>query len=217
MGFVKLAPAAAGRPRGCEIEMRHTRLLDAAETEFRAYGLARASIDRMAATACVSKATFYRHYRDKADLFQAVAFRHMQNLVDRLPQLLDVTEDPREVLTAFARLLLDVTLGAPDETCFGVTQLRIMAAELPSLPDVVTSLQRRWRQLRQRRLADYFQEMKEAGRLRIDDVEWAEQAFMRVAVPHIQMLTTSDFRMSPEERDVFARMTAGIFLDGILA
>jgi AcrR family transcriptional regulator len=49
-----------------------TRVLQAAQSEFAAYGLAGARIDRIARTATASKERLYAHFTDKSALFQAV-------------------------------------------------------------------------------------------------------------------------------------------------
>ncbi|MEO0759446.1 MAG: TetR/AcrR family transcriptional regulator [Cyanobacteria bacterium J06648_16] len=52
--------------------------MDGAMQEFLAHGYAATSMDRVASTAGVSKATIYSHFKDKADLFAAI----MQQLAE---------------------------------------------------------------------------------------------------------------------------------------
>jgi TetR/AcrR family transcriptional repressor of mexJK operon len=58
-----------GRPRDPE---RDRRILDAARRHFYAHGLARSSVDAIAADAGVSKMTIYSHFASKEGLFEAV-------------------------------------------------------------------------------------------------------------------------------------------------
>lgn len=57
--------------RSTQQEVQH-RILVAARSEFAAYGLAGARIDRIATSASASKERLYSYYGDKAALFQAV-------------------------------------------------------------------------------------------------------------------------------------------------
>ncbi|WP_164852693.1 TetR/AcrR family transcriptional regulator [Novosphingobium umbonatum] len=51
------------------------RILDAAQAEFMAVGYERANTNRIAADYGISKATIFRHYRSKLELFEAVVQR----------------------------------------------------------------------------------------------------------------------------------------------
>lgn len=57
--------------RSTQQEVQH-RILVAARSEFAAYGLAGARVDRIATSASASKERLYSYYGDKAALFQAV-------------------------------------------------------------------------------------------------------------------------------------------------
>lgn len=59
-------------PAAKEPEPTRQRILEAARTEFAAFGLAGARIDRIARTASASKERLYAYYRHKSELFSAV-------------------------------------------------------------------------------------------------------------------------------------------------
>lgn len=61
------------------------RLLDAATTEFAAYGIAGARVDRIAVTAGVNKAQMYAYYGSKSGLFDAVFREHNEAILDAVP------------------------------------------------------------------------------------------------------------------------------------
>jgi AcrR family transcriptional regulator len=63
------SPPRRGRPRDPE---RLRRIVEAAHSHFNAHGLARASVDAIAADAGVSKMTIYSHFASKEALFEAV-------------------------------------------------------------------------------------------------------------------------------------------------
>lgn len=86
-------------------------ILEGARLEFLANGYASTSMDRVAASAGVSKATVYSHFQDKAGLFSALV---KQLAEERFQTMLFDPQDkstlqgkPREVLTELAQKLLD--------------------------------------------------------------------------------------------------------------
>jgi TetR/AcrR family transcriptional regulator, regulator of autoinduction and epiphytic fitness len=91
-------------------EEKTAAILQGAIEEFLQHGYAATSMDRVAKTAGVSKATVYSHFGDKESLFNAV----MQDLVkDKfqtvmgLEQPQSLTREPKIVLTEIATKILD--------------------------------------------------------------------------------------------------------------
>ncbi|MET0129737.1 MAG: helix-turn-helix domain-containing protein, partial [Stenotrophomonas chelatiphaga] len=56
-------------------DRKRAAILDAAVAEFRAFGFAGTSMDRIAATAEVSKRTVYNHFASKDELFTAILWQ----------------------------------------------------------------------------------------------------------------------------------------------
>lgn len=84
-----------------------TRILQAAQTEFAAFGLAGARIDRIAKAAAASKERLYAHFTDKAALFQAVLDVRVTEFHGAM------TLDPEDV-GAFVGDVFDHTCEHPD-------------------------------------------------------------------------------------------------------
>ncbi|MFC5928553.1 TetR/AcrR family transcriptional regulator [Cryobacterium melibiosiphilum] len=84
-----------------------TRILEAARTEFAAYGLAGARIDRIAKAASASKERMYAYYSDKRQLFLAVL---ELNLREFASAVVLVDND----VPAFAGALFDHAVAHPD-------------------------------------------------------------------------------------------------------
>lgn len=84
-----------------------TRILQAAQSEFAAYGLAGARIDRIARAAAASKERLYAHFTDKAALFQAVLDLRVTEFHGAM------TLDPEDV-GAFVGDVFDHTHDHPD-------------------------------------------------------------------------------------------------------
>lgn len=103
-----MAQATASSRRG---DRRRAFLLDAAIAVFMEAGYAGASMDRIVQRAGGSKATLYRYFPSKADLFAAI----IETLVAQMTAPIDrravsATGDLAATLTAFARTYLDVLL-----------------------------------------------------------------------------------------------------------
>ncbi|WP_368498646.1 TetR/AcrR family transcriptional regulator [Herbiconiux sp. A18JL235] len=69
-----------GRPTAEERLLRHQRILDSAVAQFAARGLARSSLDEIAAGAGVTKRTLYADYGDKQAIFAAAVSREHDRL-----------------------------------------------------------------------------------------------------------------------------------------
>lgn len=67
-----------------EAQETRSRILDAAETVFHERGVAHASLDRIARAAGVTRGAIYWHFKDKADLFEAMMDRVTLPLEDVL-------------------------------------------------------------------------------------------------------------------------------------
>lgn len=87
-------------------ERSRQRLIDAATTEFAAYGIAGARVDRVAAAAGVNKAQMYGWFGSKDRLFDAVFAGQLSRIVDDVP----FTPDD---LPGYAAALYDSYLSDP--------------------------------------------------------------------------------------------------------
>lgn len=95
-------------------EAKTAAILEGARQEFLKNGYAATSMDKVAKTAGVSKATVYSHFGDKENLFNAV----MQDLVkDKFQQVMGLEEpqsleqDPKIVLSTMATKMLENAKG----------------------------------------------------------------------------------------------------------
>ncbi|WP_404478064.1 TetR/AcrR family transcriptional regulator [Novosphingobium sp. BL-52-GroH] len=82
------------------------RILDAAEAEFMAAGFAGASTNRILDRFGGSKATLFRHFPTKAEMFLAVIRRIGERMIAEVDWAALETDDPRAWLAAFARMAL---------------------------------------------------------------------------------------------------------------
>lgn len=95
-------------------EAKTEAILKGAMEEFLANGYAATSMDKVAKTAGVSKATVYSHFGDKESLFSALIQDLAQDkfkMVMGLEQTQSIVGDPQEVLSTIATRMLDNTMG----------------------------------------------------------------------------------------------------------
>ncbi|MET3117190.1 TetR/AcrR family transcriptional regulator of autoinduction and epiphytic fitness [Undibacterium sp. GrIS 1.8] len=105
-------------------------ILQAAIIEFRTHGFEATSMDKIAASAEVSKRTVYNHFPSKDDLFAAILLQLWQNSASQrevvyrtnIPlrdQLIDLMQEKMQMLNdehfiALARVAIAATIHAPD-------------------------------------------------------------------------------------------------------
>lgn len=73
-----------GANRPGDIEAARERLVDAAEACIARFGIAKTTVEDVAATASVSRATVYRYFGDRDELILAVLVRDVDRLLDRV-------------------------------------------------------------------------------------------------------------------------------------
>lgn len=111
---------------------KRSAILDAAQECFLEHGFASTSMDMVAATAGVSKATIYAHFQSKDELFGAIICRRCDDHAAGLGALsVDDSLDARATLTALAGKLMGM-LTQPQ--VLGI--YRMVIAESPRHPDL---------------------------------------------------------------------------------
>jgi AcrR family transcriptional regulator len=96
--------AAAAQTREC--------ILDAAERVFFEQGVAHSSLDRIAHEGAVTRGAIYWHFRNKADLFNAVVERVRMPMESALRRILDTADSLDCLQEHCATALLDLHRGA---------------------------------------------------------------------------------------------------------
>lgn len=88
-------------------ESRRQAILDVARTVFQELGFESASMTEIAARVGGSKATLYRYFTSKEELFVDVMRQFAENLMVNIFDELDATADPRTNLQTFGERFLD--------------------------------------------------------------------------------------------------------------
>lgn len=152
-------------------QQKREAILEAALAEFEARGFRETSMDRIAATAGVSKRTVYNHFVSKEALFDAISTR----LISRVQDVGDQRYDPRipveDQLRVIAEQVLDM-LAAPSFLALA----RVTLGELLRSPELARKTHELFRE-HQTGLARWLGAAARDGRLAVDDPVWAADEF----------------------------------------
>lgn len=95
------------------LETRHA-ILDAAEKVFQEHGVSRTSLAEIAAAAGVTRGAIYWHFKNKADLFDAMIERVFDPLEEKLAEVLaQQSEDPLQMLRDLAVYFIERVAAEP--------------------------------------------------------------------------------------------------------
>lgn len=191
-------------------EQKYAQVLAGARAVFLASGFEGASVDDIARTAGISKATLYRHFPDKAALFSAVVIQECKRQADHHPELDGGAEPLAELLLRLARDTLDFSLSD-----FGQSIYRVAVAESERFPHIGASFYQSGFLRNRHRLAPVLAAAAERGELARDtDPDYAAMAFF--AICGVDMFHRRLFSIgavpTPEERETQARRTVETFL-----
>ena len=181
-------------------------ILDAATTAFRDEGYDRASMDRIADLAGVSKRTVYNHFRSKEALFQAV----VQTLLDRAVALKQVEWEPdrplEDQLADFARAK---TLIAEDGASLSL--LRVVFGVFVKQPELVQDVLSRATE-KESTLPGWLRKAQDAGRLSVEDPNLAADLFWAMASGALFWPQLLEGPMEADRRELLLREVVQTFL-----
>ena len=195
-----------GRPRDPE---RCRRILEAAHSHFNAHGLARASVDAIAADAGVSKMTIYSHFASKEGLFEAVIRNRTESVVGGLAgaEALD-PKQPQKALLAIGEQFL--ALAREDEA---LGQFRSLYGAAGTQPEACLAFYRQGADRLIGDLAAYLRRADAAGALRVRHPRQAADLFLAMFLGdgHIRGLLMLD-RPNDRENRALLREAVRVFM-----
>ncbi len=163
-------------------------VLEGARDVFMKDGFEGASVDDIAKTAGVSKATLYSYFPDKRLLFAEVAKCECVRLADAGMQVLTQDLDPRRVLKEAGTMMIEFLLSD-----FGQSMYRICIAESSRFPELGQRFYDSGPKLAQERFSEYLSLAVEHNILDIPDIELAADQFSELC-----------------KVDIFSKLTCGI-------
>ena len=147
-------------------------VLAGAREVFMADGFEGASVDDIARSAGVSKATLYSYFPDKRLLFMEVARHECQRMAEETAARIAPAAPPADVLTMAAVEIVSFMLSG-----FGLQVYRICVAEAERFPELGQAFYESGPVRGRERLAEYFRHACAQGELQIDDMALAAEQF----------------------------------------
>lgn len=147
-------------------------VLEGARAVFMADGFEGASVDDIAKTAGVSKATLYSYFSDKQLLFVEVARQECDRQSRKAHDFIDENRPPREVLGQAGRHFLRFITSK-----FGQQIFRICVAEADRFPEIGRAFYQSGPQRLRAEMSAYFEAAIARGELQIDDLALASDQF----------------------------------------
>lgn len=188
-------------------------ILDGARAAFFELGYEGASVGEIARRAGVSKGTLYNHFPDKAQLFEAIVRREMQNFSDQVLSAWEPSQDVESSVRGIARRLTGVMCSPA-----AVSLYRLCAAESLRFPNLGRAFIERGVDVCRRRLGELFAVARSRGELVTEDVDMAtlQLAALCRAVVFDRLLMGLQDTPSQEDIDRSADAAAATFLKAYL-
>lgn len=157
---------------GAELPAKAQQVVDAARTLFTEHGFGAVSMDQVAKSAGVSKATVYAHFQSKEQLFVAIVSNACRSYAEAvMPEVRDAA-DIRTALTRIAHAIA-VFLTAPRTMAI----YRIIVAEGPRFPDLARGWYENGPRSFKRLLTGFLTEAAAKGQLKIEHPRLAAELF----------------------------------------
>ena len=147
-------------------------VLEGARVVFMKDGFEGASVDDIAKTAGVSKATLYSYFPDKRLLFAEVAKCECHRQADTALEVVTSDSTPAEVLHEAGQRMIEFFTSD-----FGLSMFRICTAESGRFPELGRHFYESGPQLVRERLVEYFQDAIDKNQLQITDLDLAADQF----------------------------------------
>jgi TetR/AcrR family transcriptional regulator, mexJK operon transcriptional repressor len=203
-----------GRPTKAAAALRDERLLEIATEMFMQHGFDATSMERLAESAMIGKATLYARYADKSQLFAAVLRRRILLIYGPLEEeFIKGLSDKglEETLLILARRLIDLAV-APSSIALG----RILAAQGERFPELGRLAVEEGLNRQIRLIEMILLRFSITHRYAIDDIALAADLFLSIVLGRISRMSLFGVQMEPETLDRRAREAVRIFVRGIL-
>lgn len=153
-------------------ELKREDIIEAAASEFKTSGFRATSMDRIAASAQVSKRTVYKHFASKEILFQAIT----QELCDRVMQVSQHTYDPEVAIKTQLQLIAEQEIGLLTSSEF-LDMVRMITSESLASPEL-TKINFESFQDNNIGMVRWIEQASNDGKLSVDDPVIASKQFL---------------------------------------
>ncbi|WP_020495761.1 TetR/AcrR family transcriptional regulator [Sciscionella marina] len=185
-------------------DRKRSAILEAAEAVFLERGFANATMDLVATTANVSKATVYAKFSSKDELLAEIVASAADRISQEIDRHTDPEEDPRTRLTALARRYAQVLFDPRT-----VALLRLVVAESHHRPDIGKRYLEAGPLSAIAHLASALQDFVDRGDLAIDDVDHAALQLVGM-VQARRLYSLLDPSLLPSDDEITATVTADV-------
>ena len=148
-------------------------IIDAALATFLEQGYGVATIDKIVAKAGGSKATIYKYFKDKEELFSTVVDKLVKH--GQFSTTLNPEEDPEQALLNLAFIRLNVIFNAQHSSL-----RRLVIGESGRFPNIAKTYYTHGPEYSHKQLVKYFNEQNRRGVLKIDDADLAAEIFQGI-------------------------------------
>ncbi|MGR5079548.1 TetR/AcrR family transcriptional regulator [Photobacterium swingsii] len=152
-------------------QQKHLDIINAAKEEFIEHGFLAANMDRITASAEVSKRTLYRHFESKEILFESVLTIINDSVNESVSYQFDPDKTTEEQLKALAYKEIDVLYKS-----YGISLARTIVIEFLRQPEMAKNLISNIYSIRA--ITQWFSAAVEAGRLKSEDPKLMTEVYV---------------------------------------
>lgn len=154
---------------------KYDQVIEGAMDVFLAKGFEGASVDEIASTAGVSKATLYSYFPDKQSLYAAMTREKCQQRVALAHDEIDWALPPRELMTLVAQKIISEMLSEFNRSVF-----RVAIGEAQRFPNLANEFYECGVKLTRDALVNYLAKATQSGVFDIDDLDLAGEQFLEL-------------------------------------
>jgi len=193
------------------IESKRHAIVQAATQLFLTHNYRSVSMDKIAHTAPVSKATLYNHFTSKNELFAAVVSEICTSLLQTIT--LSEDDDAEQTLQKIAASFVDLLYSAD-----GLAMYRLVIAESHEFPELGLMVYDNGAKLALTQLENYLQQLQNSGCFNISDTRFAADAFFSLLKGDLHFRCLLGIQAAPTEAEKIALCESAttFYLRGIL-
>lgn len=168
-------------------------LLDCARLVFQENGVGNATIDDIAARAGISKATVYRRFANKTELFEKVVLDTSDRIASKMSRIELDSDNPESSLISAAKLIRNLVQE-------NVEFQRLLISEAQRHSELCQAARKRMNATAEKKLGDFFTLLRRQGRMTHTNMESAVWTFFIIAAGGMRTLFNIEPTSAQEEK-----------------